>query len=1011
MALIDIFGKLFKTFVHDESASWVKNFYKHVLPKIQQEYNLIQNEDGSQFAEYIKDMKESVQLNNVDVDSYLPRVFAIVKKAMGLKLKMEHFDVQLLGATVLHAGKIAEMKTGEGKTYITPLAAVLNCLKGDKVLIITSNEYLAQRDAELLKPIYDLLGLTVGYITDNMSSQDKKLNYQADIIHISNSTVVFDYLRDRLVLNKEDKLQPPYSFAIVDEVDSCLIDGARTPLIISGKSTEKTADLYNNISHIIKEIEPSHYTIISEKAILNNDGLSFIETKLAQIGIDKNIYSKENIGIFNVISNLLHAHIILKKGKDYIVTHNNKVSLIDQSTHRTADGRRFSHGLHQAIEALEGVKINDDNVISASTTYFTYATLFKKIGGMSGTCTQERNEFLDLYNLKIIQIPTNRPLIRKDHEYIWLFRDKSTMHQHVVDIIKTKDNNRPILICTPSVYESEILHEVLSNNNINHKLLNAKYPEDEVFIIEKAGSPGAVTLTTGMAGRGTDILLGESANAAVRDAKNKYMDEFTEDMESNIRAQVFKQKQDVIAAGGLLVLVVGLFESQKTEDQIRGRAGRQGEPGETMVLCSKDDDLIKMALPQEADGVVSAVANYINFVEDKDVLCDAEVTSMAREIQSVYQLNSAEVRKNQAKLSNNAQSISIPGHAGNYHYRDLILDCSDKKQFHFNLIHKLISFKTFDTTDLLIEYLGNKVFKDYDNPFITCSDMNDIYKTIQERLDVVYNEPSNQQIILYTYDKCYDKFMLLEDGARRTVNTIVYGHMDPATEYERIIFNLLKKTMHQFTKQALFNAFYIPNMSQYGSCGTESCPITPDTNLDDLLAQFMNNTEEDDGNDNNNNNDNLTHTITYGEYLRTNTNITEIYNYFVELFFIIMKNNTIEEIKSYINKFISSEMHIDLEPSNEFYNMNTIEDLKNFMLMRMNIFIKSYEHYEDNILSIIFVNFMHDYDISLPNIVINSSGNINTFNQFKSITEENLDKLNTFITNLIVLLFLFDMEV
>lgn len=998
MSLIDVLGKLFGVFSTNESTAWNNNFYRNILPLINKEYNLIKNEDGTKFAKYIKDMKESVISGNKTMNQLLPKVFALVKKSMGITLKMEHFDVQLLGAAVLHAGKIAEMKTGEGKTYITPLAAVLNCLNGEKVIIMTSNDYLAKRDANILRPLYELLGISVGFITDNMSSADKHENYKCDIIHVSNSGVVFDYLRDRLISNSSDRMQPAYSFCIVDEVDGCLIDGSRTPLIISGTSKEKTANLYSSIASIIKNLDSNYYKIVSEKAILTNDGLLFVEKELAKINIHINIYEKANIGIFNIITNLLHARVMLKKGKDYIVSINDEILLIDQHTHRTSDGRRFSHGLHQAIEALEDVEIKDDNIISASTTYFTYATLFKKIGGMSGTCMQERNEFIDLYNLDIVQIPTNKPLIRKDHPYVWLFKNKDVMYNYVVDIIRNRKENRPILICTPSVYESEMLHDILNINDISHELLNAKHPNAEVAIIEKAGLPGAITLTTGMAGRGTDILLGGSVSAELK----KYTEQIELGIktEEEIRLEISERKKKVIEDGGLLVLVVGLFESKKTEDQIRGRSGRQGEPGETMVFCSRDDDLVKMALPQEGGGIVESLANSINFIDDKDILSDKDITDTIREIQYVYQANDAEVRKNQSKLSNNAQSISIPGHAGNYHYRDLILDCQDLKKFHFNLIDKIVKqIKYRDISEFIIN-IGDLVFKDKPNPFIECKSIDDVYSNINTTLDELYQK-LNTNLILYTYDKCYEKFMLSEDGARRTVNTIVYGQMDPATEFERIIYDLLKDTMKKFANDCLLYAYYTPDASTLNSSRSCSGPTCDLPDLEDIKNMFAEESDEQEAKfDSLNIFESWSDNITYSDYLKNTDKIIDIYTYFIDLFINKFESN-LDIIKQEVIKMIVEATHNDIQNDDELNHVVNIEELRNLMVEKINI-ITSVELNDNN--NILYNIFLYSYE--KDNNIDGES--IESLDDFIKTTNNNIEKLEIFINHLIILLFIFN---
>lgn len=844
MNLVENLFNIFKFFSFDISEYEYKKFNQTILPKINEEYDKIRNLS----IENIKDIMISIREeynNNKDLDALLPKVFALVKKAMGLTIYKEHFNVQLFGGYVLHTGRIAEMKTGEGKTFISPLAACLNALTQESVIIITSNDYLAKRDAELLKPIYNALGFTVGYIIESMDTHEKIENYKCDIIYTSHNVVVFDYLRDRLVTQKEDKMQPYYNFVIIDEIDNCLIDAARTPLVISGKEEENFAQQYINIANIIKQLKSEHYTIIkaSERAILTDEGLTFVENELKKIGIYENIYERNNIGLFNIISNLLHACIILKNGKDYIISKSGKILFIDSSTHRTSESRRFSHGLHTAIEAKEGVELRKDNSISASITYFTYITKFKKVAGMSGTAMQDQNEFINLYNLHIVRVPTNKPSIRNDHNNkIWLFKTKELMFNEVVRILKEKPENQPVLICTPSVYESEMLHDLLTENDIESSLLNAKNAEVEASVIENAGLPGAVTVTTGMAGRGTDILIGGSIDVEMANISKEYditnMD-ITE-LRQKVAEFIQERKQLVLNSGGLLVIIVGLLDSKKTEMQIRGRTGRQGDIGESRAFCSREDTIVELALPkaQESGGnVLDNIAHHINFINDANVLDSDDIQEAMREIQYVYMANNTEVRKHQSQLSSNAQCVSLFENRKNFFYRDYIMEYDNHHHLHEQLVLQYIDSFAKTPINKILEYLTEKVFTNCVNPLLNCQSINEIKQTISMKLDEKYNNNNNNYSeILYIYDQCMEKFMIAEDGIRRTINTIVYGQMDPSAEFEKLMYELLEDTMKTYVKKLLKICFYNSSLKRNCSGSTiesdnEQCDI--DNNNDD----------------------------------------------------------------------------------------------------------------------------------------------------------------------------------
>jgi preprotein translocase subunit SecA len=805
-------ANLVRYWMKDDSRDWQKHFFNVTLPQIRRYCSLMHDETIDQLKERMRIKKIQVTSKQVTLDEILCEVFAIVKCAARIVLKIDFFDVQLLGATVLHAGKIAEMSTGEGKTYVAPLAICLNALTGKTVFLITSNEYLAHRDAELLKPLYTALGFEVGNVSEQMPTLAKKENYNKDIVYTCPSSIVFDYLRDKLITDEQDRLQPPYFFAIIDEVDQILMDSARTPLIISGSNKQSNPELYPVVAPIIQSLQPKHYTIIkaSERAILTDEGMDYIEQRLRELGIADNIYDKENASVYNVISNLLHAHFILKNQRDYIVTYAGQVVLIDPFTHRTTEGRRFSHGLHQAIEALEGVQIHQETSIAAFTTYFSFATAWQKIAGMSGTCSQQRDEFKELYGLSIITVPTNRPRIRVDQYHIVLYKTERLMYETCAKQILEKNSIQPVLICTPSIEHSILCSNVFSQYGLKHKLLNARNAEEEANIIADAGMPKSITITTGMAGRGTDILLGGSLNAII----HRHQVELEQGLVTveQLREKVQEDRQKVIEAGGLMVQMLGLFASEKTEQQTRGRAGRQGEPGFTMAAASREDKLVAQALPQPDQGLLESIAHNINFIDDQDALQDDNITRSMREIQDHHLTHEAYARKRQAELSDSPQNVKIPGLYGNFIFRDLLLRAKDVEALHFDLIQ--YSLKPFvnqefnilkqDIQKNVIDILdGRNTGYDHVNvlpeyyELLECHSYTALLQKIKARIQYIYKH-QGANLVLAAHDECDKELMIAEDAVRRTINTISYSNKNPATELNKTNYELLQKKMHNF---------------------------------------------------------------------------------------------------------------------------------------------------------------------------------------------------------------------
>jgi preprotein translocase subunit SecA len=533
------------------------------------------------------------------LDNLLPEAFAVVREAGKRTLNMRHFDVQLLGGMVLHGGSIAEMRTGEGKTLVATLAAYLNALSGKGVHLITVNDYLAKRDAEWMQPLYNFLGLTTGVILPNMPPQDKQQAYAADITYGTNNEYGFDYLRDNMAFSLQDKVQRPLNYAIVDEVDSILIDEARTPLIISGAAEDST-QLYLAVNKLVPQLKkqeskdaPGDYSVDekSKQAHLSEDGHQHVEELFEKAGLIKegeSLYDSNNILLMHHLNAGLRAHALFNRDVDYIVQ-NGEVVIVDEHTGRTMPGRRWSDGLHQAIEAKEGVKIRQENQTLASITFQNYFRLYQKLAGMTGTADTEAYEFQQIYGLEVIVLPTNRPMVRADHADLVYMSAAEKFAAIIEDIKKAREAGQPALVGTASIETSEYLSNLLKKENIPHQVLNAKFHEQEARIIAEAGRPGSVTIATNMAGRGTDIVLGGNLEIELKQLDNPTPDEIAAH-----RAGWQVKHDAVIKAGGLYVLGTERHESRRIDNQLRGRSGRQGDPGKSRFYLSLDDNLLRI---------------------------------------------------------------------------------------------------------------------------------------------------------------------------------------------------------------------------------------------------------------------------------------------------------------------------------------------------------------------------------------------------------------------------------
>ena len=531
------------------------------------------------------------------LDKMLPEAFAVVREASKRVLGMRHFDVQMVGGIVLHRGEIAEMRTGEGKTLVATLAVYLNALPGKGVHVITVNDYLARRDAEWMGQIYQFLGLSVGVIVPDLPEEERRLAYAADITYGTNNEFGFDYLRDNMKYSRGAMVQRPFNFAVIDEVDSVLIDEARTPLIISGP-TEDKSELYNKVDVVVRKLGEDDYEIDEKlKSIsLNEEGTERVERLLEDAGLleGDNLYDIENTQVVHHTNQALRAIKMFKRDTDYIVK-DDKVVIIDEFTGRMMEGRRWSDGLHQAVEAKEGVDIKPENQTLASITFQNYFRMYPKLAGMTGTAATEASEFFDIYKLNVVEIPTNVPVARIDHDDQF-FKNADDKYKAIVAAIREASRNgQPVLVGTTSIEKSEMLSAFLKREGVEHSVLNARFHEQEAHIVAQAGRLGAVTIATNMAGRGTDIQLGGNVEFRVADELAGLEDGPKKQEEiGRIEQEVAAERDAVRAAGGLFVLATERHESRRIDNQLRGRSGRQGDPGLSRFYLSLDDDLLRI---------------------------------------------------------------------------------------------------------------------------------------------------------------------------------------------------------------------------------------------------------------------------------------------------------------------------------------------------------------------------------------------------------------------------------
>ena len=582
------FSKIFKS-SNQQELDKIQN----IILAINNKEDEIKSLSEGDIREKTFNFKKNVQSGSIKLDDIVPEGFALVREAAKRTLGERHYDVQLAGGIMLHKGKIAEMKTGEGKTLVSTLPAYLNSLKGKGVHIVTVNDYLAKRDSDWMGKVFNYLGVSTGCITNDLDDIERKKNYSSDITYATNNELGFDYLRDNMKYELDEMVQRSHNFCIVDEVDSILIDESRTPLIISGKLDDKTT-LYSTSNEFIKRLQSNDFELDekNKNAILTDVGIDKIEKLAMQKKILKNnnFYDPANLDLVHHVNQALKANLLFKKDTDYIVR-DDRVQIIDEFTGRVLSGRRFSDGLHQAIEAKENVKIEEENQTLASITYQNYFRLYKKLAGMTGTAMTESEEFYDIYKLNVVSIPTNRKMLRQDFND-QIFRTEKEKYNAITNkIIECNKKGQPVLVGTTSIEKSEKISTFLNNKKIKHNVLNAKHHEKEAKIIAGAGKVNAITIATNMAGRGTDIKLGGNKD-------------FVEDGEKINLSEIKTNEAQVKNIGGLFIIGTERHESRRIDNQLRGRAGRQGDPGSTIFFISLQDELMRIFGGQSIDGML-----------------------------------------------------------------------------------------------------------------------------------------------------------------------------------------------------------------------------------------------------------------------------------------------------------------------------------------------------------------------------------------------------------------------
>ena len=745
------------------------------------------------------------------LDDLLPEAFAVVREAAKRVLGQRHFDVQLVGGMVLHSGNIAEMKTGEGKTLVATLPTYLNALAGDGVHVVTVNDYLAKRDSDWMGQIYRFLGMSVGVIVHGLDDAERKTAYAADITYGTNNEFGFDYLRDNMKYSLDTMSQRGHAYAIVDEVDSILIDEARTPLIISGPTEDQT-EMYRSVDAVMGGLVPADYDMDekSRQVSLTETGNEHMAQLLKAAGLLEkgDLYDTENISVVHHVNQALKARLLFLKDKDYIVK-NDQVIIIDEFTGRMMEGRRYSDGLHQALEAKEGVTVQPENVTLASITFQNYFRLYDKLAGMTGTALTEASEFMDIYKLDVLEIPTNVPVSRIDADDE-VYRTEEEKYEAIIKLVlECRAKGQPVLVGTTSIEKSEALSALLEKRKIQHNVLNARYHEQEAFIVAQAGQPGAVTIATNMAGRGTDIQLGGNADMRIKAELAAITDEAELARKSDdIRAEVAVNKQKALAAGGLYMIGTERHESRRIDNQLRGRSGRQGDPGASKFFLSLQDDLMRIFGSERMDAILTKLG-----LEPGEAITHPWVNKALEKAQQKVEARNFEIRKNILKYDdvlNDQRKVIFDQRKEIMSSEDVSDQIADfREEVVETLVENHIPEKAYaeqwDAAGLQDEV--QKIFA-LDLPIVEWTkeegiadeEVRDrILKAVEERAAARTAEHGvdvtryvEKAILLQTLDHHWREHIVNLDHLRQYVGLRGYGQRDPLNEYKSEAFELFQ---------------------------------------------------------------------------------------------------------------------------------------------------------------------------------------------------------------------------
>ncbi len=773
-----------------------------------------------------KEFKQKIATKQNTLDELTYDAFALVREASKRVFNKRHFDEQLIGGLILHRGMIAEMRTGEGKTLTSTLAAYLNALTGNGVHIVTVNDYLAKRDAEWMGPLFEFLGLSVGYIVSNQSDQERQEAYQCDITYATNNELGFDYLRDNMKFSLEEKTRRPVNYAIIDEVDSILIDEARTPLIISGPVNNRS-EFYGSINTLVQKLEESDY----EKDEKNNsitlkeEGVIKIENLLIQNGIiaqSSSVYDLENAHLVHFVNQSLKAHKMFQLNVDYIIQ-DGRLMIIDEFTGRVMQGRRYSDGLHQALEAKENLVIQNENQTLASITFQNYFRLYPKFAGMTGTALTEAAEFKFIYNLDVVSVPPHRKMQRIDHDDE-IYGSEDEKYAAILKLVQSAyERGQPVLVGTISIEKSEKISQIFSKHNIIHKVLNAKYHEQEASIISQAGKFKAVTIATNMAGRGTDIMLGGNAEVLAQSIDIANKTQHTKAIKA-LYAQVEEERQKVADAGGLLVIGTERHESRRIDNQLRGRSGRQGDPGATKFFLSLEDDLMRIFASDKIADLLRGMG-----LKGGEAIQHPMISKALEKAQQRVEAHNYEIRKNLLKFDDimNEQRTIV------YNHRNDIINSEDilrtishnAKTLIEDVVKKHIPTDSF-RDDWQLEDLAKEVESllniklDIDN--IATSEMTEIelIDSIKAKIDqilldkqILWGKELSEQALVYValnlLDQNWKEHLYNLDHLRQGINLRAYGQKDPLIEYKKEALALFENMLDSFIFKMISSAFHL----------------------------------------------------------------------------------------------------------------------------------------------------------------------------------------------------------